>query len=156
MPDQTLRPGGDPATALCAGRSAESVDAEPEVVVPDGFADKRGHHQQTRSLHPVRHLQVADVQWTQGETLYERRDACISDGVVAGDEDVQRAAPDVIGVQDVAEEGVERLDDVRSRGGDLGGLLRGGAAGGGDELGAGAIEGVRDVATMTLSLSASP
>jgi hypothetical protein len=65
--------------------------------VPDGFADKRGHHQQTRSLHPVRHLQVADVQWTQGETLYERRDACIGLGVVAGDEDVQRAAPDVIG-----------------------------------------------------------
>jgi hypothetical protein len=37
-------------------RSAESVDAEPEVVVLEGFAEIRGDHQQARSLEPVRHF----------------------------------------------------------------------------------------------------
>ena len=61
--------------------------------------------------------------------------------VVAGDEHVQRAA---LG-QDVAEDGVERLHDVRARRGGLGDLLRAGSAVRGDQRGGVGVEGVGDV-----------
>jgi hypothetical protein len=48
------------------------VDAEGEVVGIEGPADDQAHHQQARSLQPVRHVQAAGVQRAQGEALDER------------------------------------------------------------------------------------
>ena len=70
---------------------------------------------------------------------------CLCLRVVAGDEHVQRAALGWAGRQDVGEQGVERLDDMRAGGGGLGDLLRAGTAVGGDKaLGIGG-DGVGDV-----------
>src|SRR6202042_2562374 len=72
----------------------------------------------------------------QPEALDERRHAPLGLRVVAGDEHVQRAA---LG-QDVAEDGVERLHDVRARRGGLGDLLRAGTAVRGDQGGGAGVE----------------
>ncbi len=100
------------------------------------------HHQQGRPLQPVRHLQAADIQRAQPETLDERRHAHLGPRVVAGEEHVQRAAQG----QDVGEDGVECLHDVRARRDGFGDLLRAGRAVRGDQLGVvGGGEGVGDI-----------
>src|SRR3984893_12219857 len=103
-------------------RSARDVDAEGDVE-PCAVAGQ-AHQQQARSLPPVRHRPVSGVQRAQPEALDERRHARLGVRVVAGDEHVQRAA---LG-QDVAEDGVERLHDVRARRGGPGDLLRAGGS----------------------------
>ena len=65
--------------------------------------------------------------------------------VVAGDEHVQRATLGWAGRQNVGEQGVERLDDMRAGGGGLGDLLRAGTAVGGDKAGDIGGDGVGDV-----------
>ena len=78
----------------------------------------------------------------QPEGLDERRHARLGLRVVAGEEHVQRAAQG----QDVGEDGVERLHDVRARRDGLGDLLRAGRTVRGDQLGVvGGGEGVGDV-----------
>ena len=70
---------------------------------------------------------------------------CLGLRVVAGDEHVQRAALGWTGSQDVGEQGVERLDDMRAGGGGLGDLLRAGTAVRGDKAREVGGEGVGDV-----------
>src|SRR3984957_11492402 len=120
-------------------RSARDVDAEVDVE-PCAVAGQ-AHQQRAYSLQPVRHRQVSGVQRAEPEALNERRRACLGVRVVAGDEHVQRAA---LG-QDVAEDGVECLHDVRARGGGLGDLLRAGGAVRGEQPGGVGVEGVGDV-----------
>src|SRR6202011_1566006 len=75
----------------CAGvRSAEKVDAEGNV--EPCAVTGQAHHQQARPFQPVRHVQAADVQGSQPETLDERRHARLRLRVVAGEQHVQRAA----------------------------------------------------------------
>jgi len=69
------------------------------------------------------------------------RPAPSSQCAVSSEEHVQWVA---LG-QDVAEDGVERLHDVRARRGGLGDLLRGGGAVRGDQPGGVGVEGVGDV-----------
>src|ERR1039458_6222363 len=121
-------------------RSAGEVDAEREVEVPHAMAGQADHHQ-AHPFQPAGHLQAAGIQRAQPEALNERRHARLGPRVVAGEEHVQRAA---LG-QDVAEDGVERLHDVRARWDGLGDLLRAGSAVGGDQPGGVGGGGVRDV-----------
>lgn len=64
-------PGEAGPRAGCGGGSAEVVDAEREVEVPDPVAGQ-AHRQHARSLYPVGHAQVAGVPWAQSEALDER------------------------------------------------------------------------------------
>jgi hypothetical protein len=82
-------------------------NAEGEVAALDGSADGHSHHHHSRAFKPARHLQAADVQGAQVESLDESRDARLGPGVVAGDQHVQRPAADSAATRkDVAEQGV--------------------------------------------------
>jgi hypothetical protein len=72
-------------------------------------------------------------------------------GAVSGEEHVQRAPPG----QGVAEDGVERLHDVRARWDRPGDLLRSGSAIRSDQPVASALK-VLEISTMTLPASTSP
>lgn len=70
-PGLSQRPGGLVLERRAWVRSAGNVDAEGEAVVPHAIA-AQAHHQQARSLQPVRHRQVAGVQRAQSQGLDER------------------------------------------------------------------------------------
>src|SRR5205085_5972727 len=113
-------------------RSAENADAEEEVGVLDGVGDE-AQLQQSDVLQCARHWQLPGVHRAQSQALDERRHACLCRRVVAGDEHVQWTTLGWAIRQNIGEQGVERLDDMRVGWGDLGDLLRAGTAVGGDE-----------------------
>src|SRR3954453_19287453 len=103
------------ATPWSAG---ELADPESEVPVPDPVAGEC-HRDHAHPFQPVRHGETADVQRAQADALDERRHARLRLRTVAGDEDVGSAL-----LQDVAEDGVERLHHAGAGGGHLGDLPR--------------------------------
>ena len=94
-----------------------------------GAAFGKADHHQAEHLKRLGHLQVADIERTQPETLDEGRDARPGLRIVGCDERVEASAL----CKDMAEDGVERLHDMRAGWGALGDLLCTRTAGGGDE-----------------------
>src|SRR5882757_9160481 len=112
--------------------SAENAHAEEEVGVLDGVGDE-AQLQQGDVLQGPRHWQLPGVHRAQSQAVDERRHACLCLRVVTGDEHVQWATLGWAGRQNMGEQGVERLDDMRAGGSGLGDLLRAGTAVGGDK-----------------------
>src|ERR1022692_1220663 len=129
-----------PEEMAVRARSAENADAEGEVEVPHAVAGQ-AHRQRPDPFQPAGYLQAADIERTQSEALDERRHTRVGPRVISGEEHVQRTP---LG-QDVAEDGVERLHDVRARRDGLGDLLRAGNAIRSDQPGGVGVEGVGDV-----------
>src|SRR3954471_12704883 len=121
-------------------RSAENVDAEGDVEAARAVAGQ-AHQQRSHPFQPAGHLQAADIEGTQSEAFDERRHTRLGPRIVSGEEHVQR----VLLGQNVAEDGVERLHDVRARRDGLGDLLGTGSALRGDQPGGVGVEGVGDV-----------
>jgi Glycosyl hydrolase family 65, N-terminal domain len=101
-----------------SGSDGKFGDAEGEVQVPHPVVGE-AHRDHARSFQPVRHFQAADVQRAQPEALDERLHTCLGLRIIASDEDVGTAL-----LQDMAEDGVERLHHAGAGRGRLGDFLR--------------------------------
>ena len=126
-------------TELTVCSDGKFGDAEGEVQVPHPVVGE-AHRDHACSFQPVRHFQAADVQGAQPEALDERLHTCLGLRIIASDEDVGPAL-----LQDMTEDGVERLHHAGAGRGRLGDFLRDrGVLAVGQPVGRG-IEGVADV-----------
>ncbi|UVH52539.1 winged helix-turn-helix transcriptional regulator [Pseudomonas sp. CBSPBW29] len=92
-------------------RATDSADIDIHGYIPGaGTVFSQADHHQAEPLERLGHLQAADIQRTQTETLKEGRDARLGVCIVRRDERIEAF---ILG-QYVAEEGVERLDDLRA------------------------------------------
>src|SRR6187402_1832 len=107
---------------------AAQFDLQGDVEAAGAVLSQADEHQAER-FERRRHVQAADIERTQTETLDEGRDAGLGIRIVGGDERVEASTLS----EDGAEEGVERLHDMRAGRRALGDLLRPRTACGGDE-----------------------
>src|SRR6185312_3696293 len=102
---------------MCIVDSAD-IDVHGEVPRAGAVFGKADHHQAER-LERLGHVQAADIQRTQPETLEEGRDERLRPCIVGGDERVEPFALR----EYMTEDRVERLHDMRT-GDALSSLLR--------------------------------